>query len=159
MVPNYLKSGQVDVNDLDNAGNILKTALSLVDNHEYGESKVVFMPVPPVVNNGLIDLYGNESDYLIKVLQPVLATAVTTSCNLPLCPSSVSTYKSYGIALGANIKDSTLNSSLQEWLYPLATQCNRKFASRPPVDIPCQSNITLHCDGVIHNLCRGTVLV
>ena len=102
-----VKSGTVDVNHLDNAGNILKTALSLVDNHEYGESKVVFMPVPPVVNNGLIDLYGNESDYLIKVLQPVLATAVTTSCNLPLCPSSVSTYKSYGIALGANIKDNT----------------------------------------------------
>ena len=102
----------------------------------------------PTVRNGVIDLYGNEDDYLLKIIQPFLATAVTTFCSSPSCPSMVTTYTSYGISLGSSIKDNTFNASLQDWLNPGLSQCQRKFTSKPASGIPCHSDTTLHDDGM-----------
>lgn len=142
-----VKSGIIDLDDLAGAGNVIRTALSLIDHHEYGHAKLASLPTVPTVRNGVIDLYGNEADYLLKIIQPFLATAVTTFCSSPSCPSMVTTYTSYGISLGSSIKDNTFNASLQDWLNPGLSQCQRKFTSKPASGIPCHSDTTLHDDG------------
>ena len=108
-----VKSGRIDLNDLSVAVNVIRTALSLIDHHEYGHAKLASLPTVPTVRNGVIDLHGNEADYLLKIIQPFLATAVTTFRSSPSCPSMVTTYTSYGISLGSSFKDNTFNASLK----------------------------------------------
>ena len=107
-----VKSGRIDLDDLAGAGNVIRTALSLIDHHHYGEAKLTCLLTMPAVKNRVIDLYGNEGDYFLKIIQPFLATAVTTWCSLPLYPSMTSTYLSHGISLGCSIKDNTFDASL-----------------------------------------------
>lgn len=139
-------SGKIDLDELNGAGNNIKTALLMVDLKQYGDAKIISLPTPPVIRNGIIDLYGNEADYLITMLQSFLATTVTSFCNLTTCPSMVNTYKSHAIALGYN-DNSTFISSLNDWLHPKMTYCQRKFQIKPPVPIPSQEDVTLDCDG------------
>ena len=134
-----VKSGRIDPDDLPGAGNVIKTALSLIDRHEYGDAKLACLPTGPAVKKGVIDLYGNAADYLLKIIQPFLATAVTSCCSVPSCPSMVATYTSYGISLGTSIKGNTFNTSLQDWLNPRVSQCQRRFTNKPSSDIPCHS--------------------
>ena len=140
-------SGRINLDDLAGAGNVIKTALSLVDHHEYGDAKLVCVPTVPAVKKGVIDLYGNEADYLLKIIQPFLATAVNSYCSLPSCPTVVTTYTSYGFSLGTSTKDNTFNTSLQDWLNPRVSQCQRRFPNKPSTGIPCHSDTTLRDDG------------
>ena len=159
-----VKSGRINLDDLAGAGNVIRTALSLIDHHEYGEAKLACLPTMPGVKNRVIDLYGNESDYFLKIIQPFLATAVTTWCSLPSCPSMKSTYLSHGISLGCPINDNTFDASLQEWLDPGTSQCQRKFTNKPSSGIPCHPDTTFcddgtqfvswHCSGVRTSLPR-----
>lgn len=142
-----VKSGRIDLDDLAGAGNMIKTALSLIDRHEYGDAKLACLPTVPAVKKGVVDLYGNEADYLLKIIQPFLATAVTSCCSLPSCPSMVTTYTSYGVSLGTSIKGNPFNSSLQDWLNPRASQCQRRLTNKPSSDIPCHSDTALCADG------------
>ena len=66
-----VKSGRIDLDDLAGAGNVIKTAPSLIDRHEYGDAKLACLPTGPAVKKGVIDLYGNEADYLLKIIQPI----------------------------------------------------------------------------------------
>ena len=100
-----------------------------------------------MIKHGIIDFYGNESDYFISLLQPFLATTITSSCNLSTCPSMIKTQISYGIALGCNDNNSTFVNSLDGWLHPRMSRFQRKFQSKPPVSIPSQPDMTLNWDG------------
>ena len=73
---------------------MIRTALSLIDYHEYRDAKLAWLLTMPAVKNRVIDLSGNEGEYFLKIIQPFLATAVTTWCSLPSCPSMTSTYLS-----------------------------------------------------------------
>ena len=110
-----VKSDRIDLDDFAVAGNVIKTAMSLI---EYGDAKLACLPTGPAVKKGVIDFYGNEADCLLKIIQPFLATAVTSCCILPSRPSMVTTYTSYGISIGTSIKGNTFNTSLQDWLNP-----------------------------------------
>ena len=44
-----MKSGRVDLDDLAGAGNVIKTALSLMDHHEYGDAKLACLPTVPAI--------------------------------------------------------------------------------------------------------------
>ena len=83
----------------------------------------------------------------LKSFNRFLATSVPSCCSLPSCPSVVTTYTSYGISLGTSIKGNTFNTSLQDWLNPRVSQCQRKFTNKPSSDVPCHSDITLRDDG------------
>ena len=137
-----VKSGRIDLDDLAGAGNVICTALSLIDHHQYGEAKLACLLTMPAVKNRVIDLYGNEGDYFLKIIQPFLATVVTTWCSLPLCPSRTSTYLSHGISLGCSIKDNTFDASLQEWLNPGTSQWQKKCTNKPSTGIPCHPDTT-----------------
>ena len=52
-------SGRIDLDDLAGAGNVIKTALSLIDRQEYGDAKLACLPTGLEVKKGVIDLYGN----------------------------------------------------------------------------------------------------
>ena len=164
-----VKSGRIDLDDLAGAGNVIKTALSLIDRQEYGDAKLACLPTGPAVKKGVIDFYGNEADCLLKIIQPFLATAVTSCCSLPSCPSIVTTYTSYGISLCSSIKGNTFNTSLQDWLNPRVSQCQRRFTNKPSSDIPCHScttrcddgtqSVSLHCSGVRTRLLRSCMYI
>ena len=144
ILQSLVKSGRINLSTLGSVGDKIKLVLDLIDLELYGDAKIAILPDTPVVNNGVMDLYGNESDYVIKLLQPFLTTEVTSMCNLNTCPSKINTYKSNGIELGSN---SDMLSSLDEWLHPKVTNCQRKFKSMPPPTIPSQTDVTLNCDG------------
>ena len=75
-----VKSGRIDLDDLAGAGNVIKTALSLMDRQEYRDAKLACLPTGLAIKKGVIDLYGNEADYLLKIIQQFCATAVTSCC-------------------------------------------------------------------------------
>ena len=141
-----VKSKTMVLDELDNVGNIIRSALFLVDLKRYGDAKVT-LPQTPVIKHGIIDFYGYESDYIISLSQPFLATTITSSCNLSTCPSMIKTQISHGIALGCNDNNSTFVHSLDEWFHPRMNPCQRKFQSKLPVSIPSQPDVTLNCDG------------
>lgn len=132
-----VKSRRLVLDELGNVGNI-KSALFLVDLKRYGDAKVT-LPQMPAIKHGIINFYGNESDYFISLLQPFLATTITSSCNLSTCPSMIKTQISHSIALGCNDNNSTFVNSLDEWHHPRMNRCQRKFQSKPPVSIPSQT--------------------
>lgn len=51
------KSGKIDLDELNGAGNNIKTALLMVDLKQYGDAKIISLPTPPVIRNGIIDLW------------------------------------------------------------------------------------------------------
>jgi len=142
-----VKSGKIALGDLMNAGDLIKTALQLVELHKYADSKALFIPQHLPVINGTINCYGNEGDFCIRVLLPFLATTITSTCNLATCPSISDIYKSHNISLGCSGNNVSFNSSLGEWLLPSITPCGRRFHSKPPNNVPSQPHETLNCDG------------
>ena len=141
-----VKSRRMVLDELDNVGNIIRSALFLVDLKRYGDAKVT-LPQTPVIKHGIIDFYGNESDYFISLSQPFLATTITSSCNLSTCPSMIKTQISHGIAPGCNDNNNTFVHSLDEWFHLRMNPCQRNFQSKLPVSIPSQPDVTLNCDG------------
>lgn len=129
-------------------GNTIKTALLLVEGKLYGDAKTVLLSTNPVIRSGVVDLYGNEADYFMPLLQSVLTTTTTTTCNLVSCPSYLNTYKTCNIVLNCSQGDKCcFEKSLNEWMYPEATQCKRKFKSEPPSGIACSKDLTIDCQG------------
>ena len=155
-----VKSNKLNLDDLMQAGALMKTALLLVDLHQYADAKSTILPTAPLINSGIINLYGNESDYFIRHLQPFLTTTVTTSCNLNTCPSPVQNHNTSTVVLGCTTgnANNAFLAALDEWLYPGLTQCRRKFHHRPSAGTACLEDVTLdsngnqqvswHCSGV-----------
>ena len=139
------KSGRMALGDL--TGDLIETAIQLVELNRFADAKRLFLMQNLAVKNGILDCYGNEADYCIRVLLPFLATTITSTCNLATCPSMTDVYKSHSISLGSNGNNVSFHTSLNEWLLPTTTPCQRKFCSEPPSTIPSRPNVTLHCDG------------
>ena len=70
-----VKSGKVNLADLPESGHIIASALQLIDSGHYADAKLVVLqslvPQPQVVS-GTMDLYGNESDFFLPLLNPYL---------------------------------------------------------------------------------------
>lgn len=96
MIIQYLvKSHEIDLDQLnEQSGNVIKTALMLVENRQYADAKFVFLSTNSIIRNGVIDFYGYEADYFIPLFHLILTTEVTTSCSLSTC-SCINTYKTY----------------------------------------------------------------
>jgi len=140
------KSGRLNLHNLNQAGELINVALQLIDLNKFADAKILFVQNPDVVN-GVIDCYGNEADYCIRVLLPFLATSLMSSCDQVACPSKTEMYKSHSISLGCDNNKASFHSSLSEWLHSQTTTCQRKFSSKPSSDTPCQSDQTQNCDG------------
>jgi hypothetical protein len=148
ILQSLVKCNKADLDHLDKAGDIIKTALLLVESKEYGDAKAVLLSTNPVIRSGVIDLYGNEADYCIPLLHSVLATQVRTTCNLVSCPSYVNTHKTSNMVLSCLPGGTcTFEESMNEWLFPNATPCKRKFKSEPPSGIACSKEVTIDCQG------------
>ena len=92
------KSGKLNLQNLNQAGELINVALQLIDINKFADAKILFVQ-NPVVLNGVIDCYGNEADYCIRVLLPFLATSLMSSCDQVACPSKTEMYKSHSISL------------------------------------------------------------
>lgn len=101
-----------------------------------------------MINRNVIDLYGNEADYLLRHLQPFLKSKVTTYCNANSCPSPTNTYVTCSSALGIPSDTSDVfSNSLADWLYPKPTACGRKFQQKPASSVSFQQDVTLDANG------------
>ena len=74
------KSGRLNLHNLNQARESINVALQLIDLNKFADAKILFVQHPVVVN-GVIDCYGNEADYCIRVLLPFLATSLMSSCD------------------------------------------------------------------------------
>ena len=143
-----LRLGKLDLDRFGQAGLILKTALSLIDQHLCADSKLSVLPFTPVINRNVIDLYGNEADYLLRHLQPFLESKVTTYCSESSCPSPTNTYVTCSTVLGIPSDTSdVLGNSLADWLHPKPTACGRKFQQKPASGVSFQQDVTLDANG------------
>ena len=140
------KSGKLNFYNLNQAGELINVALQLIDLNKFADAKILFVQ-NPVVMNGVIDCYGNEAHYCIRVLPPFLAASLMSSCDKVACPFKTEMYKSHSISLGSDSNKSSFHSSLSEWLHSRTTTCQRKFSTKPSSDIPCQCDQTQNCDG------------
>ena len=55
-------------------GAAIKTTLHFIDCEQYVDAKISILPQAPTLMNSVIDLYGNEADFAVKLLHPFLAT-------------------------------------------------------------------------------------
>ena len=70
---------------LPETGQIIQNALNFIDIHHYADAKLAILPSKPTVISNIINLYGGESDFFIKHLNPYLKSTVRTTCNLNSC--------------------------------------------------------------------------
>ena len=149
-----VKSGKVNLADLPESGHIIASALQLIDSGHYADAKLVVLqslvPQPQVVS-GTMDLYGNESDFFLPLLNPYLMSTSTTTCCSATCPGQVHTVQSTSVILPlpTSEKDAFFHS-LDGWLYPEDSQCGRKFISKPPKEFSFYEDATLNEHGHAH---------
>ena len=96
MIIQYLvKSHEIDLDQLnEQSGNVIKTALMLVENRQYADAKFVFLSTNPIIRNGFIDF--------IPLFHLILTTEVTTSCSLSTC-SCILTYTQSQVVCHINV--------------------------------------------------------
>ena len=152
-----LRLGKLELNRFGQTGLLIKAALSLIGHHLCADSKLSVVPFTPVINRNVIDLYGNEADYLLRHLQPFLKSKVTTYCSESTCPSPTNTYVTCSTALGipSNTSD-VFGNSLAGWFHPKPTACGQKFQQKPATGVRFQQDVILHANGT--HLFLGTVL-
>ena len=95
-----VKSKRLDLSTLPETGQIIQNALNLIDSHHYVDAKLAILPSKPTVISNIINLYGGESDFFIKHLNPYLKRTVRTACNLNSCPKPFQFFDSSVIILG-----------------------------------------------------------
>ena len=143
-----LRLGKLDLDRFGQAGLLIKTALSLIGQYLCADSKLAVVPFTPVINRNVIDLYGNEADYLLRHLQPFLKSKVTTYCSESSCPSPTNTYVTCSTALGIPSDTSDVfGNSLADWLHPKPTACGQKFQQKPATGVNFQQDVTLDANG------------
>lgn len=76
-----IKSVITALDELDDVGNIIKSALLSIKLKHYTNAKTIKSQTS-VIKNGIFDFYGNELDYFISLLYPFLAITITSSYNL-----------------------------------------------------------------------------
>jgi len=143
-----------------NRGNVIETALELIELGHFGDAKFTLLSTQPIASTtGVLDLYGNESDYYMPLLSSVLQSEVTTTCNQPSCPLPQITYKTCNNILSNSLNANyTFETSLSEWLSPGISMCQRKFVSKPntgilfsedtTIDINGTKSLSWHCAGM-----------
>ena len=152
-----VKSGRVNLVDLPESGNSIARALQLVDSGLYADAKVVVLESlrpQPQATSGTLDLYGNQSDFFLKLLNPYLMSTTTSTCCSAICPNPVQTVQSTSLILPLPTSDisgeDTFFDSLEHWLYPDDSQCGRKFASKPSEEVSFYEDLTLNEHGDAH---------
>ena len=122
MIIQYLvKSHEIDLDQLnEQSGNVIKTALMLVENRQYADAKLVFFSANPIIRTGVIDFYGYEADYFVPLFHLILTKEVTTSCSFSTC-SCINTYKTCNTVPSCLPYKCSFQSSLSDWLYPKPT--------------------------------------
>ena len=69
ILQSLVKSGRINLCTLGSVGDKIKLVLDLIDLELYGDAKIAILPDTPVVNNGVMDLYGNR---VLKLLRHVV---------------------------------------------------------------------------------------
>ena len=107
----------LNLGDLGKPGKLMKTSLCLLDSHQYGDAKLVFIPQTLHLANrsGIINLYGNEADYFLPLMKTILATKVTSTYVFTSCPLHFASYQTCNITLH---DCATFEIALSEWLMP-----------------------------------------
>ena len=139
---------------LPETGQIIQNALNLIDSHHYADAKLAILPSKPTVISNIINLYGGESDFFIKHLNPYLKSTVRTTCNLNSCPKPFQSFDSSVIILGRPSlhnaqaqEDNILVKAVDDWMSAGISQCKRKFENKPPDSVPFTEEVSLDEDG------------
>ena len=148
-----VKSKKVDLSLFSETGDKIKNVLNMIDNHQYGDAKVAVLLTKPTVMANIINFYGNESDFFLKLLTPYLHSTVTTTSNLNTCPKS--TQLLYSSVIPSLEKpsytdeeqlDSVLNRAIADWVNPGMSYCKRKFVSKLPATVPPFEDIAVNIE-------------
>ena len=152
-----VKSGKVNLVDLPESGDTIARILQVVDSGLYADTKLVVLQSPrpqPQATSATLDLYGNESDFFLKLLSPYLMSTTTSTCCSATCPNPVQTAQSTSLILPLPASDirgaDAFFDSLKRWLYPDDSQCGRKFASKPSDEVSFYEDLTLNEHGDAH---------
>lgn len=125
-----VENGKVNLAALPESGHIIGSAFKLIKDGLHADAKLLILhsltPQPQVVS-GTLDLYGNEADFFLMLLNPYMMSTTTTTCPSACCPSQVHTLKSTTVILPqptshTNEKE-VFSASLNLWLYPQDSQC------------------------------------
>lgn len=149
-----VKSNKLNLIDLEDTGQLISNILHLVDDGKYADAKLKTIPLEAAeVISGVTNLYGNEADFFIKLLQPYLLNSTTSTCDKSTCPQPVITRSTKTIALSypsSTHHENIFVASLEEWVNPPASKCGQKYWQQPPADTPSFENVTLDEHGTPH---------
>lgn len=95
-----VKSNRIDLLDLHETGQNISTIMQLIEQGQFAEAKLAVLQQPPQIHSNLINFYGNEDDYFIKLLRPYLQSNIETECILNTCPTRNHTSIAYTVNLG-----------------------------------------------------------
>lgn len=152
-----VENGKVNLAALPESGHIIGSAFKLIKDGLHADAKLLILhsltPQPQVVS-GTLDLYGNEADFFLMLLNPYMMSTTTTTCPSACCPSQVHTLKSTTVILPqptshTNEKE-VFSASLSLWLYPQDLQCGRKFTTKPSEKVSFYEDVTLNKNGDAH---------
>ena len=85
-------SGRVDLVDPPESGDTIARVLQLVTCGLHADAKLLVIQSlrpQPQATSGTLDLYGNEGDFSIKLLNPHLMSTTTSTCCSVTCPNPV----------------------------------------------------------------------
>ena len=147
---------------LPETGQIIQNALNLIDSHHYADAKLAILPSKPTVISNIINLYGGESDFFIKHLNPYLKSTVRTTCNLNSCPKPFQSFDSSVFILGRPSlhnaqaqEDNILVKAVDDWMSAGISQCKRKFENKPQIQFHSQRRLAWMKKGKNHRF-RGS---
>ena len=132
----YIELFGTIVNKYRGADNMLIHIFELVKANRFTEAKWLFALKNGLkVKRGILDLYGNEDDYVTRHLLFLLAHNLTSTCSNPQCPDSdlSETFNHYPhLPGGKHITKIEFNRFRNEWLFKgWTSNCGRKFSTLP----------------------------
>lgn len=156
-----IKERKINLCNLPETGHIISEVVNLIEQGKYSDAKLSALSNDFEVTSGIINLYGNESDYFVKHLRPYLCSKTTSKCDMMSCPCPNNDVNSCTTTLGFPSENSQGSSvfekSLYDWCNPAISKCRRKFQDKPPPGTPYIEDVTLnesgnpeiswHCDG------------
>ena len=87
-----VENGKVNLAALPESGHIIGSAFKLIKDGLHADAKLLILhsltPQPQVVS-GTLDLYGNEADFFLMLLNPYMMSTTTTTCPSACCPSHI----------------------------------------------------------------------
>ena len=130
-----MRSKKLNLEELDAAGQVIESALHLVNQNRYADAKIEILPYMPNVVSNITNFYAGEDELFLKHLMPFMKSSFTTRCNSKSCPDPVSVISSHvTLAYPTEhhaVECNLILDALNTWIQPHDSRCSRKFPNQP----------------------------